>query len=100
MSLNRSEDALLSYLRAHPDEERYWRTRVQDLERGGGAREELSKQLEREFKNYAEERATAAPMLRAEFGAGRVSMRNLAEFALFTWTTPRAGMKHAPNMGG
>ncbi|MGH8020217.1 MAG: hypothetical protein ACREIA_18450 [Opitutaceae bacterium] len=93
MSLNRSEDALLSYLRSHPDEERFWRARVQNLDRGGVAREELSVILERELRDYAAERINAAPVLRDTFGVGKVSLRNLAEYAIFSWTTPKPAKK-------
>ncbi len=93
VSLNRSEDALLSYLRAHPDEERFWRARAQDLDRGPAAREDLGVLLERELRDYAAERVNVAPALRDAFGAGKVSLRNLAEYAILSWTTPRPAKK-------
>lgn len=90
VSLNRCENALLHYLRAHPDEQRFWTARVLDVDRAALSREEKSATLERELRAYAAERAMADAVLRDGLGAGRVSMRNLAEHVLALWTPPRA----------
>src|SRR5262245_1375361 len=85
VSLNRCEDALLHYLRANPDEQRFWTARVLAVDGGADSREEKTAMLERELRAYAAERAVADAGLREALGAGRVSLRNLAEHVLALW---------------
>jgi hypothetical protein len=93
VSLNRCEDALLAYLRAHPDEERFWHGRVNACDRAEGSRESRAAGLERELRAYAAERGRADPSLREALGAGTVRLRNLAEYLLAAWTPPRVAPK-------
>lgn len=88
VSLNRSEDALFDYLRAHADEERFWRSRVVELERASRSANSRAMRLANELREYALERGRANPSLEEALGAGRVSMINLAEYLLRVWTTP------------
>lgn len=90
VSLNRCEDALLRYVRDHAEEQRYWSARVLVWDRAGGELESRAAGLERELRDYAAERGRADAALREAFGAGRVSLRNLAEYLLRLWTPPRA----------
>jgi hypothetical protein len=89
VSLNRCEDALLRYVRTHPDEHRFWTARVLDLDRAGGSPAERTQALEGELRAYAAERIRADPGLADAFGAARTSLRNLAEHLLSAWTPPR-----------
>jgi hypothetical protein len=92
VSLNRAEDAVLSYMLAHADEERFWRARVLEIDRAGGALVARSNLLTRELQDYAAERAGSVAALR-DLAETRVSMRNLAEYLLFTWTPPKPAAK-------
>ena len=56
MSLNRCEDAFLAYLRAHPDEQRFWTARVLETDRRGGSSDMRASALELELRAYAAER--------------------------------------------
>ncbi|RME72494.1 MAG: hypothetical protein D6781_02125 [Verrucomicrobia bacterium] len=88
MSLNRCEEALLNYLEDHPDEKRFWTSRVLELDGVGGTREGLASTLDQELRAYAAERDRLAPPDHQRFGGGSVSMRNLAELLFLTWTPP------------
>lgn len=89
MSLNRAEEALRHYFRSHPDEQRHWHARVLALANATAPSETRAGTLARELRAYAAERATADAALGEAFGAGSVSLRNLAELLLATWPPPR-----------
>jgi hypothetical protein len=89
VSLNRCEDALLSYLRSNPDEQRFWHACVLAIDGSPVPREERMAELERALRAYAGERARADPSLGESFGSGHISLRNLAEYLLATWPPPR-----------
>ena len=95
MSLNRSEDALLRYLRSHPDEQRFWQARVVEIDRRPVSAESRAVELERELRQYAAERAASDPGLGEAIGAGSVSLRNLAEYLLRAWPPPRSPRRPA-----
>jgi len=89
VSLNRCEESLLRYVCDQADEKRHWTERVLRCERAGASRESCIADLERELRAYAAERGRADAALGEAFGAGRVSLRNLAEYLLTMWTPPR-----------
>lgn len=89
VSLNRCEDALLQYVRGRTDEERFWRTRVLEIDGKGGPLERRAATLESELRDYAAERSHVDARLEDSLGAGVVRMRNLAEYLLATWTPPK-----------
>jgi hypothetical protein len=96
VSLNRCEETLLRYVRAHPDELRFWTARVLEIDRRGGTPIERVHALEGEMRAYAGERARADRDIAEAFGPSRVSLRNLAEHLLATWTPPRPARKAKP----
>jgi len=89
VSLNRCEDALLSYLRNHPDETRFWMARVLEIDSAPGTKDSRASLLDQELRTYVAERARADPSLIETIGAGTVSMRNFAEYLFAVWTPPR-----------
>lgn len=95
MSLNRCENALLSYFRDHPDETRFWTARVLEIDRTPGTKESRATQLDQELRNYVAERVRANPSLIETIGSGTVSMRNFAEYLLAVWTPARGPMSRA-----
>jgi hypothetical protein len=95
VSLNRCEDALLHYVRAQADEHRYWHGRVLELDRQPDSLNERTARLERELRAYAAERSRSDRALGDAFGAGAVSLRNLAEYLLRTWPPPRPARRPA-----
>jgi hypothetical protein len=96
VSLNRFEDALMRYLRAHPDELRFWKARVLEVDRVGGSLVTRSSTIERELRAYAVERAGVDRDLAEAIGAGIVSLRNLAEHLLAVWPPPRPQVRKPP----
>jgi len=93
VSLNRCEEALLRYVGERPDEKRFWTARVLEVDRAGGALETRVAGLDRQLRDYAAERGRADAALADVLGAGRVSMRNLAEHLLHLWTPPKPQAK-------
>ena len=89
MSLNRCEEALLRYVTDRADEKRFWLARVLEWDRASGPLEARVAGLDGQLREYAAERGRADPSLADTFGAGRVSMRNLAEHLLGLWTPPK-----------
>lgn len=96
MSLNRDEDLLLRYLHDHPDEERFWRARVLEIDRAATELPARTASLERELRAYAAERSRAEASLQRAFGTGPVSVRNLAEHLFRVWAPPRAKARRSP----
>jgi hypothetical protein len=98
MSLNRCEQRIFDYLRAHAEEERFWRDKVRAAATRTGAGPEAAPRLEIELWRYYEERsavtATFREAVRAE-GLRRTSLRNLAELLLRLWTEPAPGKSGA-----
>jgi hypothetical protein len=89
VSLNRCEEAFLHYLRSHPDEQRFWHTRVLAAASEDGPADERTAELERALRAYAAERTRSDAAAGATLGSGQVSLRNLAEYLLRTWPPPR-----------
>jgi hypothetical protein len=88
VSLNRCEEAFLHYLRSHPDEHRFWHARVLAAAREPGPADARTAELERALRAYAAERTRSDAAQGDALGAGRVSLRNLAEYLLRTWPPP------------
>lgn len=92
MSLNRSEQLVFDYLQTHPEERQHWREKVL-----AAARQEIdphaaAASLERDLWRYHQERSQVAAAFRNQGPLGaaqRLSMRNLAEYLLRLWASPR-----------
>jgi hypothetical protein len=98
MSLNRCEQRIFDYLRAHPEEERYWRDKVWAAARQAGPGPETASRLEIELWRYYEERSAVASPFREAVrveGLRRTSLRNLAELLLRLWIEPPQGKRGA-----
>ena len=91
MSLNRYEQILYDYVTAHPDEHRYWRDRVLELDHRSGRRESIVLELNSELWGYFEERSRHLNAFNTAVDphGGRISMLNLAEYLLATWPPPK-----------
>ena len=92
MSLNPCEQRVFDYLRAQPDEGRFWQEKVRKAAAATLDETEVATRLERELWGYLEERSHALPAWREAArreGLRRTSMRNLAELLLRLWTEPR-----------
>ena len=88
MSLNRYEQLLFDYLESHPDEKRFWESRVLDVSRNGDRREAQVLELNRILWEYFEERARFETEFEAATsfdGSGKISMLNLSEYLLRMW---------------
>lgn len=96
MSLNRYEQLLSNYIETHPDELRFWRSRVVDMASGNRRREEVTLSLNASLWEYFEERSRHASPFReivvAE-GMARISMLNLSEYYLRLWAPPKPQRK-------
>ncbi len=92
MSLNRCEQQLFDYVQSKPDERQFWEHKVRVVSATCVDKYEASLRLDAALWEYLRERASVVPVLRAELGkagaAGRVSMRNLAEYLLRLWGEP------------
>lgn len=88
MSLNRSEQRIFDYWESHPDEKRFWQSKVTSLAAEDGAVLRLEGEL---WRYYLERAAVAEPFRSAvgREGSARTSMRNLAELLLRLWIAPR-----------
>lgn len=87
MALNRNEQALLDYWDSNPEEQRFWRARLDARRYASPA--ELEEAL---WEYFVERSGQAEPFCgwaRRE-GLRRVSLRNLAEYLLQIWG-PSAG---------
>jgi len=96
MSLNSCEQMIFDYVQAHPDERHYWVEKVQKTSRQATDDYEAARLLEDPLWRYFEERsAVASPFKEAarQQGVRRTSMRNLAEYLLRLWGTPRPRKK-------
>ena len=96
MSLNASEQMIFDYVQRHPDERHYWVEKVQKTSREAIDDYEAARLLEDPLWRYFEERsAVASPFKEAARAQGvrRTSMRNLAEYLLRLWGTPRPRKK-------
>ena len=95
MSLNRHEQAVFTYLQAHPEEFRHWENKVA----ARAARGELAAPvLAEELSDYIRERGTHVEPFREwmeKGGVPRSSLLNLAEYLLRIWG-PVAPKKRPP----
>jgi len=92
MSLNRTEQRMFDYLMGHPDERQHWLGKVQSIAVAQGDPHAAATRLEVELSHYLKERSGVVPRLRdlePREGAGRTSLRNLAEHLLRLWVAPR-----------
>ena len=95
MSLNRTEQLLHDYLLKHADEGQHWKEKVRaTLSRHSDDLHSAAVALEAELWQYYRERSQVAAPFREHVqreGLQRISLRNLAEYLLRLWTTPRPG---------
>jgi hypothetical protein len=92
MSLNRSEQTLYDYIKAHPEERQHLQQKVRSISSGPESVERAVARIDAELWRYFEERSGVVPTLRADaraFGTGRISMKNLAEYLVRIWTDPK-----------
>jgi hypothetical protein len=92
MALNRSEQALLDYWQANPEEQRFWRERLESRRYFDTA------VLESELWDYFVERSGQVEPFRgwaAREGLRRESLRNLAEHLWQIWSPAAAGPRRA-----
>ncbi|ACB73391.1 hypothetical protein [Opitutus terrae] len=92
MSLNRSEQMVFDYIQTHPEERQYWVEKVQKTSRAASDQHEAARELANDLWRYFEERsAVASPFkeMAQREGVRQTSMKNLAEYLLRLWTTPR-----------
>ena len=102
MSLNRSEQMIFDYVQSHPDERQFWTHKVQKTAAGAVDDHTAAVQLEIELWRYFEERSGVASPFREvarREGLRRTSMRNLAEYLLRLWVTPRPKKPRASDGG-
>jgi hypothetical protein len=93
MSLNRTEETLMVYLRSHAEERHYWEAKVREAMEKSKDDHASSASLARELWLYYEERCRCVPSLReagVKEASARISMRNLAEFLMRVWGPIRA----------
>lgn len=102
MSLNRCEQRIFDYMQSHPEERQFWQGKVRaavQTERDDFA---AVARLEPELRRYHEERSAMVASLREAVrleGAGRTSMKNLAELLVRLWVEPRPKKKNpAPGL--
>lgn len=88
MSLNRIEQTLYDYIKAHPEERHHLQQKVRSISSGPESVERAVARIDAELWRYFEERSGVVPALRA-FGTGRISMKNLAEYLVRIWTDPK-----------
>ncbi len=98
MSLNRSEQRIFDYVQSHPEERHFWQAKVRAAAKSEPDDFAAVARLEPELWRYHEERSAVVATLRdaARFeGAGRTSMKNLAELLVRLWVEPRPKKKTA-----
>ena len=92
MSLNRTEQRIFDYIQGHPDERQYWQNKVQSISAGQPDPHAAALRIDAELWRYYTERSGVVPALRDQArheGAGRTSMKNLAEHLLRLWVAPK-----------
>ncbi len=96
MSLNRYEQMLLDYVQSHPDEKHYWKERVLEIDKLPLLREQIVIELNGQLWSYFEERSRHESPFKdivMHEGSGKISMLNLSEYLLATWTPPKPQKK-------
>lgn len=95
MSLNRYEQKLHDYIESYPEELRFWRDRVLEIERVNSRREAAALSLNAELWDYFEERSRHEPVFAEVIsgGSGKLSMLNLSEYLLRLWGEQKAVKK-------
>jgi hypothetical protein len=92
MSLNQSEQMIFDYVQRHPDERHYWVEKVRKTSQAFPDDHAAASSLEPDLWRYFQERSgVVSPFKEFAQSAGlrRVSMKNLAEYMLRLWVTPR-----------
>ncbi len=98
VSLNRCEQALFEYVEKHPEERQFWLNKVQGLT-PSSSMHLAADRLEIDLWRYFLERASVVPALRdfvRHHGSQRTSMRNLAEYWIRLWASPKRPVAKAP----
>ncbi len=92
MSLNRSEQIVFDYLKAHHDERQYWQDKVRSFVTGNSDFANAVLRIDSELWRYYLERSSVIPGFDALSGSApvrRLSMKNLAELLVRLWTDPK-----------
>ncbi len=83
---------MFDYVEKHPEERQYWLYKVRGLADLCATAHDAATRLEGQLWMYYIERAGVIPAFKefrkAQCGA-RTSMKNLAEYLLRSWTTPK-----------
>ncbi|MEM9159483.1 MAG: hypothetical protein AAGB46_10575 [Verrucomicrobiota bacterium] len=88
MSLNRYEQILFDYVETHPEEKLFWESRVLELAKRRGRREEAVLNLNSMLWEYFEERSRFESPFREVAiyeGMDKISMLNLSEYLMRMW---------------
>jgi hypothetical protein len=92
MSLNRSEQTLFDYIRAHAEERQYVQDKVRAISLELLDVHKAVARIDLELWRYFEERSAIVPAFRdgaRAQGLQRTSMKNLAEYLVRMWTEPK-----------
>lgn len=103
MSLNRSEQRVFDYLQGHQEERQYWLNKVHVIATENADLHQAANRLDSELWRYYQERAAVVREFREavqQEGIQRTSMKNLAEYLLRLWVTPRPKKPAAGNPPG
>ncbi len=92
MSLNRYEQTVFDYVKAHADERQYWHDKVRGFVTGSDEIASAVARIDSELWRYYLERSAVVPAFDGVRGPGaptRISMKNLAELLVRLWTEPK-----------
>jgi hypothetical protein len=93
MSLNRCEQIIFDYLQKHKDERQFWQEKVRNETKCAPDDHAAADRLQAELWRYFEERSAVVEPFRgmvSREGLRRTSMRNLAEYLIRLWISPRS----------
>lgn len=97
MSLSRHEQRLFDYVKANPEEFRHWQGKVESRTRQAADLGWVTRNLERDLREYLAERAENVAALRDLRGdAARLRLLNLAEYLVRVWGPPPRPRKKLP----
>jgi len=103
VSLNLFEQTVYDYVKGHAEERQYWQHKVRAILADSIETPAAVARIASELWRYYEERSAVVPTLggtgRAP-GAGRISMKNLAELLVRLWAEPRPGKPLPAQPGG
>jgi hypothetical protein len=93
---------ILDYVQSHADERQYWQDKVRTVAGNTPSDPAAATELDFELWHYYAERSRVVDPFKAivqKEGLKRISMRNLAEYWLRIWTSPRPKRKRPDDLG-